>query len=174
MIFDTLTDHVAVVVSITEREYVGFATDRILSTPGSLSSAWVVVPLCAPTDRIAPFADWPNKYDLSLDVLWCDGLRTTDLLDPHSLDGKWSKSRDMRLTFGCAARKEYVVVHDAYTKTYDECYIPWLLPPLAYGHDFSEGYYARAKEERFHDRLFRLFYAPFVHALEAEADAPIV
>ncbi|RDZ46520.1 glycosyl transferase family 2 [Haloferax sp. Atlit-10N] len=171
---DAPTDRAAVVVPMTEREYAGLAAERVLSTLESLSPARVVVPLRAPADRVAPFADWLDEYDLPLDVLWCDGPRVADLLDSHGLDGERGKGRDVWLALGCAAREEYVVVHDADTKTYDERYVPRLLFPLAHGHDFSKGYYARVEEGQLYGRLFRLFYAPLVRALEDETNAPIV
>ncbi|ELZ91805.1 glycosyltransferase-like protein [Haloferax mucosum ATCC BAA-1512] len=168
------TDRAAVVVPMTEREYAGLAADRVLSTLESISPARVVVPLRAPADRVGPFADWLDEFDLPLDVLWCNGPRVAELLDEHGINGERGKGRDVWLALGCAAREDYVVVHDADTKTYDERYVPRLLFPLARGHDFSKGYYARVEDRKLYGRLFRLFYTPLVRALGDETGAPIV
>ncbi|WP_416838941.1 glycosyl transferase family 2 [Haloferax sp. DFSO52] len=171
---DAPIDRAAVVVPMTEREYAGLAAEHVLSTLESLSPARVVVPLRAPAERVVPFVDWLNEFDLPLDVVWCDGPRVTELLDDHGIDGERGKGRDVWLALGCAAREEYVVVHDADTKTYDERYVTRLLFPLAHGHDFSKGYYARVEDSTLYGRLFRLFYAPLVRTLADETNAPIV
>ncbi|KAB1197019.1 MULTISPECIES: glycosyl transferase family 2 [Haloferax] len=171
---DAPIDRAAVVVPMTEREYAGLAAERVLSTLESLSPARVVVPLRAPAERVAPFVDWLNEFDLPLDVLWCDGPRVAELLDESGIDGERGKGRDVWLALGCAAREEFVVVHDADTKTYDERYVTRLLFPLARGHDFSKGYYARVEDSKLYGRLFRLFYAPLVRTLADETNVPIV
>ncbi|KTG24939.1 hypothetical protein [Haloferax profundi] len=171
---DAPTDRAAVVVPMTEREYAGLAAERVLSTLESLSPARVVVPLRAPADRVVPFVDWLADFDLPLDVLWCDGPRVADLLEESGLEGTRGKGRDVWLALGVAADEDYVVVHDADTKTYDERYVSRLLFPLAHGHDFSKGYYARVEDGNLYGRLFRLFYAPLVRTLADETDAPIV
>jgi glucosyl-3-phosphoglycerate synthase len=80
----------------------------------------------------------------------------------------------VRLALGVAADAEYVVVHDADAKTYTDRHVPKLLFPVANGHDFSKGYYARVENDRLYGRLFRLFYAPLVRALAATEAHPIV
>jgi glucosyl-3-phosphoglycerate synthase len=171
---DAPTDRAAVVVPMTEREYAGLAADDVLSTLESLSPARVVVPLRAPADRVVPFANWLGEYDLDLDVLWCDGPRVADHLEEHGLGGPRGKGRDVWLALGCAAREEFVVVHDADTKTYDERYVRRLLFPLARGADFSKGYYARVEDGKLYGRLFRLFFAPLVRTLADETNDPFV
>ncbi|WP_410765417.1 glycosyl transferase family 2 [Haloferax sp. DFSO60] len=171
---DAPTDRAAVVVPMTEREYASLAAERVLSTLESLSPARVVIPLRASADRVASFADWLSGFDLSLDIVWCDGPRLKSLLHEADLNGSRGKGRDVWLALGAAASEEYVVVHDADTKTYDDHYVPRLLFPLAHGYDFSKGYYARVEDNRLYGRLFRLFYTPLVRALADELDAPIV
>jgi glucosyl-3-phosphoglycerate synthase len=171
---DAPVDRAAVVVPMTEREYAGLAAERVLSALERLSPARVVVPLRAPADRVAPFADWLDEYDLPLTVVWCDGPRVESLLDAHGLDGERGKGRDVWLALGAALSEEYVVFHDADTRTYDESYVRRLLFPLAHGYEFSKGYYARVENGRLYGRLFRLFYAPLVRALADAHDAPVV
>ncbi|ADQ68011.1 hypothetical protein C499_16182 [Halogeometricum borinquense DSM 11551] len=171
---DAPTSRTAVVVPMTEREYAGLAADRVLSVLERVEPARVVVPLRAPKDRVGPFCEWLSQYDLSLDILWCDGPRVADLLDSVGLNDKRGKGRDVWLALGPAATEEYVVVHDADTKTYDRSYVSRLLFPLANGYEFSKGYYARVEDRRLYGRLFRLFYVPLVRALRSESDAPIL
>ncbi|SFR37805.1 glycosyl transferase family 2 [Halogeometricum limi] len=171
---DAPTDRTAVVVPMTEREYAGLAADSVLSELERIDPARVVVPLRAPAERVGPFREWLSEYDLSLDVLWCDGPRVADVLDAEGLNGASGKGRDVWLALGCAAREEFVVVHDADTKTYDRSYVSRLLFPLANGYQFSKGYYARVEDRRLYGRLFRLFYTPLVRALADETPAPIL
>jgi len=168
------TDRTAVVVPMTEREYGGLAAERVLSELESVDPARVVVPLRAPPGRIGSFCDWLDAFDLDLDVVWCSGPRVEALLDAEGLDGERGKGRDVWLGLGQVHDVEYVVCHDADTASYDASYVPRLLFPLARGHDFSKGYYARVENDRLYGRLFRLFYAPLVRALSDAHDAPIL
>ncbi|WP_251344202.1 glycosyl transferase family 2 [Haloplanus halophilus] len=168
------TDRASVVVPMTEREYAGLAPDRVLSELERVDPAKVVVPLRASPDRVADFHDWLAGYDLSLSVLWCNGPRLEALLDDHGLDGEFGKGRDVWLGLGQALDREYVVVHDADTKSYSRADVARLLYPLSRGYDFSKGYYARVENDRLYGRLFRLFFVPLVRALGAERDAPVL
>jgi glucosyl-3-phosphoglycerate synthase len=111
---------------------------------------------------------------LPLELLWCDGPRLAELLAESGLDGTRGKGRDVWLALGVAAESDFVVVHDADATTYDARHVPKLLFPLANGHAFSKGYYARVENDRLYGRLFRLFYRPLVEALARESDAPII
>jgi glucosyl-3-phosphoglycerate synthase len=168
------TDRAAVVVPMTEREYAGLAPDRVLSELERVDPATVVVPLRAPADRVGPFADWLDDFDLSLSVLWCNGPRLEELLDEHGLDGEAGKGRDVWLGLGQILDREYVVVHDADTKSYSRTDVARLLFPLANGYDFSKGYYARVENGRLYGRLFRLFYVPLVRAMATGRSAPVL
>ncbi|PSQ07017.1 glycosyl transferase family 2 [Halobacteriales archaeon QS_6_71_20] len=159
------TDRAAVVVPMTEREYAGLAAERVLSELEALSPARVVVPLRASPDRVGDFREWLNGFDLPLETLWCDGPRVRELLRDAGLDGERGKGRDVWLALGRALDAEFVVVHDADTKSYSRSYVRRLLFPLVNGFDFSKGYYARVENGRLYGRLFRLFYTPLVRAL---------
>jgi glucosyl-3-phosphoglycerate synthase len=173
---DAPTDRAVVVVPMTEREYAGLAAERVLSELERVGPGRVVVPLQAPPDRVGPFAEWLHEFDLELTVLWCDGDRVASLLDDAGLAGDGGKGRDVWLGLGVALAgdEEYVVVHDADTKTYSEADVARLLYPLGRGYDFSKGFYARVENGRLYGRLFRLFYAPLVRALADAHDAPVV
>jgi glucosyl-3-phosphoglycerate synthase len=171
---DAPTDRAAVVVPMTEYEQAGLAAERVLSTLETVDPGRVVVPLSASPGRVGDVAAWLTDFDLPLELLWCDGPRLADLLADAGLDGGGGKGRDVWLAVGLAAESDHVVVHDADATTYDARHVPKLLYPLAHGHDFSKGYYARVENDRFYGRLFRLFYRPLVAALADGFAAPIV
>ena len=168
------TDRAAVVVPMTEREYGGLAAERVLSELSTVDPGRVVVPLRAGPETVGPFHEWLDGFELPIEVLWCSGPRVDELLVDHGLDGDAGKGRDVWLALGQVLDAEYVVCHDADTKTYDRSYVPRLLFPLEHGHEFAKGYYARVENNALYGRLFRLFYAPLLRTLAAETDAPVV
>ena len=177
-----LTDHrpeaptgrAAVVVPMTEREYGTLAAERVLTSLERVDPARVIVPLRATPDRAGPFASWLDGFDLDVETLWCDGPRLADLLADHDLDGDRGKGRDVWLALGRALAEEFVVVHDADTATYSPAFVKRLLFPIAHGHEFAKGYYARVEDGALYGRLFRLFFRPLVRALAEADDAPIL
>ncbi|WP_058365505.1 hypothetical protein [Haloparvum sedimenti] len=171
---DAPTDRAAVVVPMTEREYGGLAAERVLTALEAVDPARVVVPLRATPEHAGPFHEWLSEFDLPVETLWCDGPRLATLLAEHGLDGERGKGRDVWLGLGRAITEEFVVVHDADTRSYSPAYVPRLLFPLAHGHAFSKGYYARVEDGKLYGRLFRLLYRPLVRALADAHDAPIV
>ncbi|WP_178916232.1 glycosyl transferase family 2 [Natronomonas gomsonensis] len=168
------TDDAAVVVPMTEREHAGLAAERVLSALETVAPERVVVPLRASEERVGSVASWLEGFDLPLELLWCDGPELGALLSASGLNGTRGKGRDVWLALGVAGDSDYVVVHDADAKNYDAFHVPKLLFPLAHGHEFSKGYYARVENDRLYGRLFRLFYRPLVEALDADTDAAVV
>lgn len=162
------TDQAAVVVPMTEHEYAGLAAERVLNTLEDINPAKVIIPLRASKERVGSFYQWLTGYDLSLEILWCDGPHMAELLSEYELDGVRGKGRDVWLALGRAAQEEFVVVHDADTKSYSSSFLLRLLFPLGEGYDFSKAYYARVEDSQLYGRLFRLFYLPLVRVL-AEA-----
>lgn len=158
------TDRAAVVVPMTEREYVSLAAERTLAALETVDPARVIVALRAPESRVEAFGTWLSSFDLDCTVLWCNAPEVDDLLGKYDLGGRTGKGRDVWLGLGLAARREYVVLHDADVKSYDPSHVPRLLAPLT-EFDFSKGYYARVENGRLYGRLFRLFFAPLVAAL---------
>ena len=171
---DAPTDSAAVVVPMTEREHAGLAAERVLSALEAVSPERVIVPLRASEERVGSVVRWLSGFDLPLSVCWCDGPRLSDRLSEAGLDGTRGKGRDVWLALGIASDSEYVVVHDADAKSYDEGHVPKLLFPLAQGAAFSKGYYARIENDRLYGRLFRLFYRPLTEALAAEGGGRIL
>ena len=162
---DAPTERAAVVVPMTEREYGTLAAERVLSALETVAPARVIVPLRAPPERVGPFAEWLDGFDVDVETLWCGGPRLASLLADRGLDGSRGKGRDVWLGLGRALDEEFVVVHDADTKTYSPAFVNRLLFPLAHGHAFSKGYYARVEDGSLYGRLFRLFFRPLVRAL---------
>ncbi|WP_255196944.1 glycosyl transferase family 2 [Halorarius litoreus] len=172
---DAPTDEAAVVVPMTEREHASLAAERVFTALEAVDPGRVVVALRADAEQAPGVADWLAEFDLALDVLWCDAPGVATLLADHGLDGARGKGRDVWLALGVAAdAAEYVVVHDADTKTYSERHVARLLFPLAHDFSFAKGYYARVENGRLYGRLFRLFYAPLVRALADAHDAPVL
>ena len=168
------TDSATVVVPMTEREHAGLATERVFSALEAVSPERVVVSLRASEEHVGSVVQWLSGFDLPLSVLWCDGPRLSERLSEAGLDGPRGKGRDVWLALGLASDSEYVVVHDADTKSYDERHVAKLLFPLAHGAAFSKGYYARVENDRLYGRLFRLFYRPMIEALAADRDDSIL
>lgn len=170
------TGQTAVIVPMAEREYAEPAAEHVLSELEAVDPARVIVPICAPPERVEPFCEWLGTFDLTVEPLWCGGDRVADLLADAGLDGEDGKGRDVWLALGLAldTDAEYVVVHDADTLSYTRSYVPRLLFPLTRDFDFSKGYYARVENDRLYGRLFRLFYVPLVRTLAATSDAPIL
>ena len=166
---DAPADRAAVVVPMTEREYGTLAAEQVLSALETVDPARVVVPLRAPAERVGPFVRWLDGFDVDVETLWCGGPRLTALLDANDLDGPRGKGRDVWLGLGRALNEEFIVVHDADTKTYSPAFVNRLLFPLANGHTFTKGYYARVEDGALYGRLFRLFFRPLLRAL---ADGP--
>ncbi len=171
---DAPTDSTSVIVPMTEREHAGLAAERVLSALEVVSPERVVVPLRASEERVGSVVQWLSEFDLPLSVLWCDGPRLADQLATAGLDGTRGKGRDVWLALGIASDSDYVVVHDADAKSYDEYHVSKLLFPLAHGAAFSKGYYARVENDRLYGRLFRLFYRPLVKALAADGGDPVL
>lgn len=168
------TDRATVVVPMTERDHASLAAERVFGALERVDPERVLVPLRAAADEIEDVVAWMDGFALDVEVLWCTAPRVETLLADAGLDGEAGKGRDVWLALGVAAESEYVVVHDADAKTYTDRHVPKLLFPLANGHDFSKGYYARVENNRLYGRLFRLFYAPLVRALARTETDPIV
>ncbi|ELY43648.1 glycosyltransferase family protein [Natronorubrum sulfidifaciens] len=167
----------AVVVPMAGREHGSPAAERVLSELETLepAPAAVIIPVRADADRIGPFREWLESFALPTCVLWCNAPAVDELLTSADLANGFGKGRDVWLALGpAAAAANYVVVHDADARSYEAAHVTRLLAPLTMGSAFSKGYYARVEDERLYGRLFRLFYAPLIRALETSHDAPIL
>jgi glucosyl-3-phosphoglycerate synthase len=168
------TGRATVVVPMTERDHASLAAERVLTELERVDPERVIVALRATPERVGDVVSWVGEFDVHTQVLWCSAPRLQSHLHERGLDGEAGKGRDVWLALGVAADSEFVVCHDADAKSYAASHVRKLLFALANGHDFSKGYYARVENGRLYGRLFRLFYAPLVHALADAHDEPIV
>jgi glucosyl-3-phosphoglycerate synthase len=172
---DVPVDRAAAVVPMTERDHESLATGRLLSGLETLGPGRVIVALRAPEKRARRIHAWLSDFDLQLETLWCNSPPVLDLLAEHGLNGPAGKGRDVWLALGVAAGShEYVIAHDADSRTVTREDFQRLLFPLRREFSFVKGYYARVEEGRLYGRLCRLFYAPLVRALRGEREAPIL
>jgi glucosyl-3-phosphoglycerate synthase len=171
---DAPTDRAAVVVPLTERDHASLAAERVLGVLETVDPGEVIVALRASESEVGTVAAWLGEFDLDLTTLWCNAPPLEDRLREEGLDGDAGKGRDVWLALGLAARRDYVVVHDADATTYSAAHVPRLLFPLAHGYGFSKGYYARVENDRLYGRLCRLFYEPLVRGLDAAHGDDIV
>ncbi|ERH10910.1 MAG: hypothetical protein J07HX64_02689 [halophilic archaeon J07HX64] len=160
----------AVVVPLAYRDCETPAAEQVFSTLATVGPERVVVALRSDQGGVGDAVDWLEGFDLPMTVLWCDAPAVETALSGAGLagDGAGGKGQDVWLALGLASDAEYVVVHDADTKSYDHTHVPRLLFPLANGHEFSKGYYARVERNRLYGRLCRLFVIPLVRTLAAD------
>jgi glucosyl-3-phosphoglycerate synthase len=111
----------------------------------------------------------------NLTIIWNDGPRMKaiyQLLDENDLSpGKEGKGRAVWISFGyvlAKGRSRVIALHDCDIVNYDRS----LLGRLCYAvanprseYEFCKGYYARVTD-RMHGRVTRLFFTPFIRALE--------
>jgi glucosyl-3-phosphoglycerate synthase len=162
------TDDATVVVPLAERDHASPAATGVFGALERVDPGRVVVALRAEASGLPEIVSWIEGFDLAATVLWCGAPGIQSYLAEAGLDGQPGKGRDVWLGLGVAADSEYVVVHDADATTYTATHVPKLLYPVANGHDFAKGYYARVEDGRLYGRLARLFVAPLVRAIEAE------
>lgn len=155
-----------VVVPLGDRDVAELAPERVFETLGTLGVDRVLVPVRAPAGRVGEIRAWLSGFDLPLEVLWCNGPPVATLLESSGLDGTGGKGLDVWLALGLASEGAFVVVHDADVRTIEPRDIRKLAAPLAAGFDFSKAYYARVENRQLFGRLYRLFLAPLLEALE--------
>jgi len=171
---DAPVDRATVVVPMTERDHASLAAERVLDALAAVDPDRVVIALRASRAALPEVVDWLGTFDLSLEVCWCTADGVEEYLSDAGIDAPAGKGRDVWLALGLACDSDYVVVHDADARSYAPSHVPRLLFPLARGHTFAKGYYARVENGRLYGRLARLFVAPLLRALRDERDAPIL
>jgi len=164
----------AVVVPLTDRDTVGLAPERVLSSLQTLDVGSVVLPLRASADRVPDVLDWLAEFDLADSVLWCNAPAVEAVLEEVGLDGRTGKGRDVWLALGLAGEFEYVALHDADVRSHQTDDIRKLLAPLSMGYRFVKAYYARVENQQLFGRLYRLLVAPLLTALRETRDAEVL
>ncbi len=110
-----------------------------------------------------------------LTIVWNDSPRMKAiyrLLEKNDLSpGKEGKGRAVWISFGyvlARGRSRVIALHDCDIVNYDRSLLGRLCYPVANPHseyEFCKGYYARVTD-RMHGRVTRLFFTPFIRALE--------
>jgi glucosyl-3-phosphoglycerate synthase len=111
----------------------------------------------------------------NLTILWNDGPRMKKLytlLGANDLSpGQEGKGRAVWISFGYVLarnRSRVIALHDCDIVNYDRLLLGRLCYPVANPHseyEFCKGYYSRVTE-RMHGRVTRLFFTPFIRALQ--------
>jgi glucosyl-3-phosphoglycerate synthase len=111
----------------------------------------------------------------NLTIIWNDGPRMKaiyQLLDENDLSpGKEGKGRAVWISFGyvlAKGRSRVIALHDCDIVNYDRSLPGRLCYAVANPHseyEFCKGFYARVTD-RMHGRVTRLFFTPFIRALE--------
>lgn len=167
--------HNAVVVPIAAGDGQPVTPTHIFETLASVGPTRVIVPFRGSAETTTQFRRWLREFDIDTTLLWCNAPTIEPLLAEYGLDGEMGKGRDVWLGLGLAASTaDYVAVHDADASTYSAAHVPRLLAPLASGHKFVKGYYARVEDNTLYGRLARLFVAPLLAALSDEHDEPLL
>jgi len=167
-------EQATVVVPLAERDHASPAATQVMRKLAAVDPGRVLVALRADGDAVADVVEWIDSFGFDGSVLWCTAPEIGEALDAEGIDCAAGKGRDVWLGLGAASRSRYVVVHDADATSYGTAAVPKLLYPLANGYEFSKGYYARVEDERLYGRLFRLFYTPLLHSLDADYHHPFV
>lgn len=175
---DHPTDRTCVVVPMTEHTATSPTSADILTTLERVDPSQLIIALRAGREHVATICDWIGAYEINAETIWCDGPRVRRLLGKNDLLTPRGKGRDVWLALGVATAgtEEYIVLHDADTKSYTADHVARLLFGLVCSppHEFVKGYYARVEGNRLYGRLFRLFYAPLMRALSMHHSSPIV
>jgi glucosyl-3-phosphoglycerate synthase len=133
--------------------------------------------LCLDKANASQFKKVKNKFSSvkKLTIIWNDGPRMKQLyntLKENDMDpGSEGKGRAVWLSLGyvLARRKSRVIaVHDCDIVNYDRLMLARLCYPVSSPHseyEFCKGFYSRITD-RMYGRATRLFFTPFIRALE--------
>ena len=172
---DCSVEDVTLVVPMTERDLYLDATKWTFSEIERIGPGKVIVPLRCGEKEVERVYKWLKKFDLDLEVLWCNGEQMEEFLDDKGTNRGNGKGDDIWLALGLASEYgEFIICHDVDRKSYVGEDIFRLLFPLVRGHRFVKGYYARVESDRMYGRLCRLFYSPVVRALSEVQDHSVL
>ncbi len=167
---------IALVLPSLFREYSSGALPTIMSELKKASYLKEIA-LCLDRANRDKFEEVKNTFSIykKLTVIWNDGPRMKDLyqlLEKNDLSpGLEGKGRAVWISLGyiLAKRKSRVIaVHDCDIENYDRALLARLCYPVASPHseyEFCKGYYSRVTD-RMYGRATRLFFTPFIRALE--------
>lgn len=168
-------DDVAVVIPVAGEDVTRPSVRRTLRIVATHEPGTVVIPLRGDRGASARMRGLVDDLPMDGTVLWCNAPGTERLLEDRSLDPVGSKGLDVWLGLALATDgHDVVAVHDADATSYGPRHLTRLVWPVANGHAFSKGYYARVEDDRLYGRLTRLLWAPLLRAIADEHDAPVL
>jgi glucosyl-3-phosphoglycerate synthase len=110
-----------------------------------------------------------------IEIIWNDGPRMKELyriLEKNNLSpGSVGKGRAVWISFGyilATGKCQVIALHDCDIINYERSLLARLCYPVAnpsFDYEFCKGYYSRVTD-RMHGRVTRLFYTPFIRALQ--------
>jgi glucosyl-3-phosphoglycerate synthase len=167
---------ISLVLPSLYREFASGALPNIMTHLNKVSYVNEFV-LCLDKASAVQYKEVKEKFSSmkKLTIIWNDGPRMKELystLKEHDLDpGSEGKGRAVWLSLGyvLARRKSRVIaVHDCDIVNYERMLLARLCYPVSSPHseyEFCKGFYSRITD-RMYGRATRLFFTPFVRALE--------
>ncbi len=167
---------IALVLPSLYREYASGALANIMQTLKKASYLYEII-LCLDRCTAPQFKEIKNRFASfkKLTLIWNDGPRLKklyQLLDQNKLSpGDSGKGRAVWIAMGyvlARGKSQVIAVHDCDIVNYDQMLLARLCYPVANPHheyEFCKGYYSRVNEKMY-GRATRLFFTPFVRALQ--------
>lgn len=167
---------ISLVLPSLYREFSSGSLPRIMAELRKVSYLDEIV-LCLDRANQAQYSRAKKAFSCvpNLTILWNDGPRMKKLytlLRANDLSpGQEGKGRAVWISFGYVLarnRSRVIALHDCDIVNYDRLLLGRLCYPVANPHseyEFCKGYYSRVTE-RMHGRVTRLFFTPFIRALQ--------
>lgn len=167
---------IALVLPSLYREYASGALQKIMKVLKSVSYINEIV-LCLDKATSAEFKEVKQTFASvkKLTIIWNDGRqlkRLYQLLDRNDLSpGDAGKGRAVWISLGyvlARGKSRVIAIHDCDIVNYERLMLARLCYPVGNPHfeyEFCKGFYSRVTD-RMHGRATRLFFTPFVRALE--------
>ncbi len=167
---------IALVLPSLYREYASGALPRIMKTLKKATYLNEIV-LCLDKATSTEFKEVKKAFASvkRLTIIWNDGRqvkRLYQLLDRNAMSpGDAGKGRAVWISLGyvlARGKSRVIAIHDCDIVNYDRLMLARLCYPVGnphFGYEFCKGFYTRVTD-RMHGRATRLFFTPFVRALE--------
>jgi glucosyl-3-phosphoglycerate synthase len=167
---------IALVLPSLYREYASGALPNIMQTLKKANYLNEIV-LCLDRCTATQFKEIKNAFASvkKLTLIWNDGPRLKklyQLLDQNNLSpGDSGKGRAVWIAMGyvlARGKSQVIAVHDCDIINYERMLLARLCYPVAtphYEYEFCKGYYSRVTDKMY-GRATRLFFTPFVRALQ--------
>jgi len=167
---------IALVLPSLYREYQSGALPNIMKTLKKVNYLNEIV-LCLDKCTLAQYLEIKEAFKSvkKLTIIWNDGPRMKklyQLLSKNALSpGDAGKGRAVWISLGyvlAGGKSRVIAVHDCDIVNYDRMLLARLCYPVATPHhdyEFCKGYYSRVTD-KMHGRATRLFFTPFIRALQ--------